>query len=337
MQNVALRIVRLDGGPVPGRDWGREAGRLSRRRFGFTLVELLVVIAIIGILVALLLPAVQAAREAARRAQCGNHLKQIGLAMQNYVATQGVFPVSWQTAAGKKGQLRSLWATLLPYLEQQPLYDQIDTGAENWYPANRAIAATPVATYNCPSDAGSGVRQDRYLNGNNPYGEAAATLSYRGVSGNNWAWAPFVHKETTGRHAGQTYAFTRGNGMFTGGFFFEPHPLQITPVRPADVRDGLSNTLAVGESVHEYCQYAWWFWHGWCYGTMAIPLNYCRADPPACFDAWEVNFGFASRHPGGGHFLRGDGSVSFLDEAIDLKTYYSLGTLDGGEVIADVP
>lgn len=125
-----------------------------RRNAGFTLVELLVVIAIIGVLVGLLLPAVQAAREAARRMQCSNNLKQIGLAMHNYETALRRLPPShiapWNGDAADGG-----WgAVLLPYLEQSALYDRYDWNTHWWEDGNQRVVASPVATYQCPSDSG---------------------------------------------------------------------------------------------------------------------------------------------------------------------------------------
>ncbi len=141
---------------------GRQGPSQARRRRGFTLIELLVVIAIIAVLISLLLPAVQAAREAARRAQCSNNLKQIGLAMHNYVSAQDVLPPGW------KGCCWGTWLLyVMPYLEQQPLYNSWNfTGNNLWGgnydspfryggSANLTVSSTRVSAFYCPSDGGN--------------------------------------------------------------------------------------------------------------------------------------------------------------------------------------
>ena len=301
-------------------------------RYGFTLVELLVGIAVIGILLALILPAVQSAREAARRIQCRNNLKQIGLALHNYADAHRIFPISWGETRWEVETRTASWlALILPYVDQKPLYDTIDF-EDPLAPGNQAAAATPVPVYLCPSDSTAAVRNDRNRAQGQPVGFPVAITSYRGVAGSNWGAGTFVHTETTGRNSGRDDAFRFGNGIFTGGYlepgFWGP-PIRT---RPADIRDGMSNTVATGESVADWCSHAWWFWHNWPNGTMAIPLNYC-APREDCYDDWPHNFGFHSRHTGGGHFLYADGSVKFISDTIDRGTYRAIGTISGAEVI----
>jgi prepilin-type processing-associated H-X9-DG protein len=300
-----------------------------------TLIELLVVIAIIGLLIALLLPAVQAAREAARRMHCRSNLKQIGLALHNYADAHRTFPISWGETRWTMASRNASWlALLLPYVDQQALYSGINF-SDLIDPKHRAIAATPVKLYLCPSDTGSPIRDDRTHAETFTVPFPVALTNYRGVAGNNWSEAPFVHSESTGRNARQISGFQFGNGLFSGGFlepgFYGP-PL---PTRPADITDGMSNTVAVGESVGDWCSQAWWFWHSWPNGTMAIPLNHCVHESD-CFDDWRKNFGFHSRHSGGANFLRADGSVGFFSESMDRRAYLALGTINGGEVMGNV-
>ena len=303
-------------------------------RSAFSLVELLVVLAVIGLLTALILPAVQNAREAARRMQCRNNLKQIGLALHNYIEIQGAFPISWGETRWTADSRNAAWpALVLPHLDQTPLYSQI--GFSNPLdPGNRSVAGRVVPVYLCPSDSTASVRSDRMRAQNSPLGFAAAVTNYRGVGGSNWSQGPFARSEPVGRNAGNNDCFRFGNGIFTGGYleakFWGP-PI-IT--RPADIQDGMSNTLAAGESVADWCSQSWWYWFSWPNGTMAIPLNYCRTVPD-CYDDWTRNFGFHSRHAVGAHFLVADGSVRFVSENIYPPAYFALGTIMGTEVVGE--
>lgn len=297
-----------------------------------TLIEVLVVIAIIGLLIALLFPAVQAAREAARRMQCRNNLRQIGLALHNYIDSHKTFPISWGENRFSTASRNASWMTLLlPYVDHPGLYSTINFSLP-LDPNHRDIAAMPITLYLCPSDTGSPVREDRTHAQTFNVSFPVAITNYRGVAGNNWAWGGFTHRDTVGRNAGEIDGFRYGNGIFSGGYlepaFFGP-PL-VT--RPADIKDGMSNTLAVSESVGDWCAQAWWFWFSWQCGTTAVPINHC-AHQPDCFDDWQQNFGFHSRHTGGANFLKADGSVTFFPESIDLTVYHALGSIEGGEVI----
>ncbi|MBX3444582.1 MAG: DUF1559 domain-containing protein [Planctomyces sp.] len=299
---------------------------------GFTLVELLVVLAVIGILAALILPAVQSARETARRTQCKSQLKQLGLALHNYIDAHRMHPISWGIRRTVADTRNASWlAMILPYLDQQPLYASIDFSAP-LNPNNLAPAATPVVTFLCPSDSTDAVRRDRALAQEFPAEFPAAVTSYRGVGGSNWLAGVFKRSEPQGRHAEEVNAFGYGNGIFSGGNLDPNFWGPPTPTRLRDIRDGSSNTIAVGESVADWCPYSWWFWHNWPNGTTAIPLNYCAKDP-TCAGDWTMNLGFHSRHAGGGHFLFADGSVSFLNESVDRGVYHALATIDGGEVV----
>jgi prepilin-type N-terminal cleavage/methylation domain-containing protein/prepilin-type processing-associated H-X9-DG protein len=305
--------------------------RLKSR--GFTLIELLVAIAVIAILVALILPAVQAAREAARRAQCRNNLKQIGLALHNYISAHDVFPISWGETRWTANSRNAAWpALVLPYLEQTPLFSKISFSGP-LDPANDAVAATVVPAYICPSDSTPTVRTDRMMAQNTPVNLPVAAMNYRGVGGSNWSAGPFLRSEPTGRNAGQVDCFRFGNGIFTGGYFEARFYGPPIVTRLQHIRDGTSNTLAAGESVADWCSQSWWYWYSWPNGTTAIPLNYC-ATHAGCYDDWTQNFGFHSRHAGGGNFLRADGGVAFLSDSIDMRVYWALGTIQGGEAIA---
>ncbi|MEM9587869.1 MAG: DUF1559 domain-containing protein, partial [Planctomycetota bacterium] len=196
-----------------------------RRRAAFTLIELLVVIAIIGILVGLLLPAVQAAREAARRMSCSNNLRQVGLALHNYEATYRMLP-----PAGRRDADFSVQARLLPFLEQSGLYEQLSFDVPafsgGWsgkvpHPKNEAAFATPIATFLCPSDPA----------------EATTTVT---VGDENYAYGRNNYMASFGSNRKQNYDFR----WKTDGLFFEPYG-----VRFSHVIDGLSNTVMFSETV----------------------------------------------------------------------------------------
>ncbi|MGE5191502.1 MAG: DUF1559 domain-containing protein [Deltaproteobacteria bacterium] len=191
--------------------------RISRRRRrGFTLIELLVVIAIIAVLVALLLPAVQQAREAARRTQCKNNLKQIGLALHNYLEAMNAFPPVSVLPSGRTSEPWSAHARLLPYIEQASLQNLVDWGSSAEFPSNPAVCQTRIAIYLCPSEINDRARITSNL--------VHYPLNY---SCNEGTW--FIYDPVSGQ---------------TGDGAFCPN----RAMRDADFRDGMSNTLAMAEN-----------------------------------------------------------------------------------------
>ena len=229
---------------------------------GFTLIELLVVIAIIAILIALLLPAVQQAREAARRTQCKNNLKQVGLAFHNYHDTQNCFPINyaWRTIPGGGGGGPAIANTgkswlqmILPYIEQANLYNQIDFGAGlvGTTPAvlqNQTVANTVLAAYLCPSDNENnngriGNRSDVNVT---PPGTWAVT-NYKACAGSNWAWGIAAWNPVSspsGKNAGSTNGLNAGNGILCSN-----QANTNGPTRMRDLTDGTSNTVVIGEAM----------------------------------------------------------------------------------------
>ncbi len=301
----------------------------DRPQRAFTLVELLVVIAIIGILIALLLPAVQSAREAARRMQCSNNLKQMGLALHSYACTwKETFPV------GSNGHCKhALFSQMLPYLEMQPLYDQLDfNGSTLTSSVNKQLKHTVVPTYICPSWP----YNTAYTESENAVqaGAAPGALTlYQGVGGAFPTEEPYGSSPTVGDWP--------KNGMFV--------PYSWRHI--SEVRDGLSNTLAMGEFSHldrkggrfanpPGCVRVW-IAGGYVFNSeddialmaskvVANPIN-AKVDKIA--DAVDFNhLPFSSFHPGGVHFLVGDGSVTFLSENMEYLLYQQLATVARGEV-----
>ncbi len=225
---------------------------VTRRTRGFTLIELLVVIAIIAVLIALLLPAVQAAREAARRTQCTNNLKQLGIAMHNYNASTGSFPTSlWRqtldaTTGKPNGANRHSWlAMTLPYFEQAPLYNAVNFSLPNFGVVNSTAYLTPIAALMCPSDPSptqSTIK--RADSGAGAAGNSGPKLCYLGNFGDNFnddaAFLPFTSLPTT-----------RPNGFGENGTFTGIMSRSGGTSTFRDILDGTSNTFAAGESLYE--------------------------------------------------------------------------------------
>jgi prepilin-type N-terminal cleavage/methylation domain-containing protein len=310
-------------------------------RSAFTLVELLVVIAIIGILVALLLPAVQAAREAARRMSCRNNLKQIVLALHNYHDSYGALP-SVAIPSTRFATDRATWAwqvTLLPQLEQSPLHDLLSPNSPQSLlealsnPVKVAALQEPLSVFRCPSDSGKDLNEDRHLD---PSGLdiAVATGNYVGSQGvdNN---AP-------------------AEGLFYINSFH----------RFRDIIDGLSNTFAVGERATLPIQGAFKpgaaIWAGATSFPCLVGLpNDCTIsmNGNASFEIQTgvgmgnilgdgASWGFSSQHPGGAMFAISDGSVKFIADTIESRigsmsntstwgAYQKLGSRNDGQVVGD--
>jgi prepilin-type N-terminal cleavage/methylation domain-containing protein len=300
---------------------GRHANPLqARSRTGFTLIELLVVIAIIAILVALLLPAVQAAREAARRMQCANNLKQIGVAMHSYHSACGIFPVgdiSWDPGDcgapfGDNQQYKGYaWsAHILPYLEEGDLFDQFDfVNYDPFRGPNHAAGQQFVTTYLCPSDPTGPVFTTQSI----IWQKYEAGCNVSGVAD---SWDYTCHG--TSRHR------TDGDGIF----------FNQSRVRIRDIRDGTSKTLMVGEVVGFGDTGSTDPWAvgkaPWIVDNILHTRNGINLNVPAIV-IWHTPdiMGFASYHPGGCHFLVADGSVHFFLEDIDSHVLRSLTTRNG--------
>jgi len=315
---------------------------------GFTLVELLVVIAIIGVLVALLLPAVQAARESARRTRCTNNLKQLALACHNFHDAQGtlprdgnsVDPVALQNSHGNGtgccNQNVATWswiARTLPYFEQKSLYDatNIPVTVLNAPQAAAAIATVmPVLT--CPSDS---TRPRTRSNSANLNGLTSAVTSYKGVSGGNWGYDKYPVEgafATPYSNPGVDGSF---NGLENGDGLFWRADMRKGNMRLAEITDGTSNTFMIGEDVGEFIRWNEWAHPNGANGTCAIPPQTGILIAPlgvANFGDWPTRYSFRSRHPSGLHFALADASVRFVNNNIPLLIYRQMGTRAGGEL-----
>lgn len=335
----------------------RRYDRPLNRKSGFTLVELLVVIAIIGILVALLLPAVQAAREAARRTQCNNNLKQMGVACQNYMSSRDgdlppgfggqVLDEAGRPASGRNFTKRSVFTLLLPYLEEANLGDIVvydyGTAGQPGSPYDDPSRNTLISGYVCPSYEGASIttghqgQTDEYQDG--------AIVTYAGCGGadtDNLETADLINT---------TVGSLRPNGAFLAKKFFpvarNRSRFYVTERsrRVAEITDGTSNTLLVGEFVDRVCDtfsncedppgfIRPWYLGG--YQSGPYHLKVVTQNPNvklAKTDATFIERPFSSDHPGSVQFVHVDGSVHTISDDIDLAVLRGLATVNGEEVI----
>ncbi len=318
----------------------RSARRSSR---GFTLIELLVVIAIIAVLIALLLPAVQQAREAARRSQCKNNIKQLGLAFHNYHDVSNTLPPGWvssyyQVAAGTGETTIWSWgAFLLPYLDQAPIYNTLAPGVRRIDQnlalggANAAALTTPLPVFACPSDTGPGLNNfDGTLGTDATQTSDFGTYSRYATNGSaNVAIAKsnyVISADTGDSNTPAVLAATYGPPLGVGW--------GDSKVGLRDITDGTSNTILVGERAFRLKNLYIGAGNALGFAPATSVGSYNGLQCRSCLAVigipyWGINQtvtnpnhqsrGYSSPHVGGAHFLMGDGAVRFISENVDHK------------------
>jgi len=316
---------------------------LNRRR-GFTLIELLVVIAIIAILIALLLPAVQQAREAARRTECKNKIKQLGLALHNYHDTMLRFPYSGTGASG--APIHTWNEFILPYIDQAPLYNLIDFNIANGAGTNATNLNNRLYTFQaCPSNPYSsgttavgnvGFYGDGFITWN------TGIMCYNAMGGPaqlNWgAQADCVPgygatPPTTGSYCGVAGSanYTDSPGAAPG--IFAQAGRVSSKIR--DITDGTSNTIMLGEHRGELCIYQGIFSGNFGGTTTGLKINSPLINNNDASGSFTTNHGMSSYHVGGAHALMADGAVRFIGNNVDFATFNYLGGKSEGQVVGE--
>jgi prepilin-type N-terminal cleavage/methylation domain-containing protein/prepilin-type processing-associated H-X9-DG protein len=306
-----------------------------RARSGFTLVELLVVIAIIGTLIALLLPAVQAAREAARGAQCRNNLKQLALAAHNYLGANGTLPMGIHFQrdpnSGNYWSSGSCLIALMPYLEQPQVFDAVNFDVTIWNAANTTISGTGIKTLWCPSDPSSDMSRVFPASDGLALDPVDLPMHYSSYGANSGTWFQWPYLDQLPTFAPRLQ--NMNSVIYDAGF-----PVGIGPGWPcvslADVTDGTGTTIVFSERAHGKLNASdQLYWNWWTSGNYGDTM-FCTFFPPNPFnkaenlynDGWHTNLdggcdayvaSASSYHPGGVNVAFLDGSVRFLKGSVD--------------------
>jgi hypothetical protein len=299
-------------------------------------------------------------------------MRQIVLAVNTYEQGQRQYPMNWgidstvgtpSTGQGLGTQGQSWYIAVLPNLDNAPLYSSIyltNSNPANWAMSYQNAAAgydnvkaaqTVIPTFMCPTGVTRGAIASPAFDG----GAAMyAPTYYKACAGMNWAWSwntstNAVNQSTgsswaRGRNSNSTDGLDHGNGVICRGGGTGTAPANLSPqpqmTTNMDVRDGLSTTIFLGESVPLWCNWSFWMWFDGTVGTCGLPMNYFHQTQPVANDGlanantWQYAYAFMSQHRGGGcNFAACDGSVHFLAENIDFTVYQGLATIDGFETV----
>jgi prepilin-type N-terminal cleavage/methylation domain-containing protein len=344
---------------MPRRPHRRRSFSFDRR--GFTLIEVLVVVSVIGLLIAMLLPAVQSAREAARRTRCVDNLKQIGMALHNYQSAHGSFPLNWRAPRVDPerghpwyiaGRPYSALTRLLPYIEEQPVYASINFSVETFpsdlpsafpFPQNQTAYSTRIATYLCPSDPGPNpTAHGCNYRGNYGLGPMPGTNGISFDSGNGFYSFPGVLGPSAFPDGlSQTVAYSerlRGTGDH-GGLapardFGNILVMDACGSRSADYALDCCRLAATRTfPVSRQAGFTWFYGDFGCTAYNHAQEPNGRIPDAVQTDAWIGIVTARSAHPGGVDSLMGDGSVRFAKDSITRKIWRALGTRNGDEVV----
>lgn len=319
-------------------------------RRGFTLVELLVVIAIIGILIALLLPAVQSARAAARRTQCSNNLKQMGLAVQNYISTNNKLPMAYGRTLGHVDDnvnfiKEGLFTAILPFMEEQQTYDLVDF---DYYENGRGPFDGPerdlvIDAFICPEWPDSRVT-----------GSVQPGLEYQLGAVNTYTGVGGAVRNQGEELISSAFGPVPDNGAFLiegikGSGRFGTTTVVGKFRTLGQIEDGQSNSFLIGEFVHRNCEFGNfteeppgnvrpWYLAG--FGDAPYSFKVLENPPNVCVNRNDINFNYlplGSFHSGITQFVFIDGSVHSIPDNIDLEVYKDVATVNGGEVVNAAP
>ena len=307
---------------------------------GFTLIELLVVIAIIGILVALLLPAVQAAREAARRTSCSNKIRQATLAASLYQEARGHYPPAATIGPNNAtAGTYSYVALILPYVEEASVRNLVDTDLSWDDPKNQAAAETPLPFLQCPTQGPVEMVYTNATGGSGTLTESNLAVHYTAVMGAKRG--DDCPQDPTEIYTYDCSISTGASNAAINGIMYYDRKDKPCTTRPKDVTDGLSKTFLLGEQSWDAGFHRAWIagrQGGICYSgnNMRYTLNTAARKPPPNSSAIPVpanDTSFGSKHPGGAHFSCADGSVKFVSENTSIEVLRAYASRAGEEIV----
>lgn len=311
--------------------WKRPPSRCARPVKGFSLIELLTVIAIIGILTAILIPALQAAREAARKSTCSMRLRQVALAVHSHASATNRLPPGHfmgPYGVGKDSLSWSWIAHVLPHLEEQSLYDRGRVGSQTL--ANSGIANARLPVLICPSDSYPSTPR---IDAGDLLEFPVGVTNFKAVCGANWGHDKSQNLTSIGTdwpHRGANGSWD-GLNQGDGAMFRSDYQVRR---RLETITDGLSKTFLIGEVLPSKDRWTSWPYSNNAYSTCAIPPNFTSTSGNYDPLWWPNVLSFRSAHHGVVGFAMADGSVQAVSDKIDLDVYRGLATISGGEDVS---